>query len=250
MNIKTRSPINGAVLKWIAVITMLIDHIGASCLSYYNRTAAATELSKTLYEYCRNIGRIAFPIFIFLLVEGYEHTRNKGKYLLRLLIFAAISDIPFDLAFRNSFFDLKSQNVFFTLSLGFMAICCMDHIQKNSPRHLKDPLTAFAFSSLLCIGITTVAVTAGYFLHVDYRVAGVPAIIVVWLLRKKPYLAMPLCIAILYFFSSHREIYAIPAIIPVYMYNGERGRQNKYFFYIFYPLHLTILGLITRFLIL
>lgn len=96
--------LNSFQLKCIAVITMIIDHTGA-VLFPDNMTL-------------RYIGRIAFPIFCFLLVEGFFHTRDVRKYMLRLGMFAVISEIPYDLAFRDTVIEFEHQNVFFTLFIG------------------------------------------------------------------------------------------------------------------------------------
>ena len=96
--------INSFQLKWIAVITMIIDHTGAVLFP-----------DDMVFRY---IGRIAFPIFCFLLVEGFFHTRDVRKYMLRLGLFALISEIPYDLAFRDTVLEFEHQNVFFALLLG------------------------------------------------------------------------------------------------------------------------------------
>lgn len=134
-----RKGISGSTLKLIAIITMLIDHTAATIL---DRTLIARGLynldgtnSMAVQEFLRQngaiyytdvamrfIGRIAFPIFCFLLVEGFIHTRNQWKYTLRLAIFALISEIPFDLAFNGHFFDMGYQNVFFTLTIGMLVM--------------------------------------------------------------------------------------------------------------------------------
>ena len=240
--------ISGAILKWLALVTMLIDHIGATIVRYYNRLAGATGNINTIYNILRDIGRIAFPIFIFLLVEGYQHTKSRKKYLMRLLIFSLISEVPFDMAFKNSFWDLGYQNVFFTLSLGFIAIWLMDEIKKRSSLHIKDPAAAFAYSYLLFIGVTALFCLLAEFMETDYHAVGILAISVAWLLKDKRYLQMPVCCLTL-LLSSPREWYALIACIPILFYNGKRGKQHKYFSYFFYPVHLLILGYICMFII-
>ena len=96
--------LNSYQLKCIAIITMLIDHIGA------------VLFPENLV--LRYIGRISFPIFCFLLAEGFYHTKNVKKYMMRLAVFAVLSEIPYDLAFRNTYIEFTRQNVFFTLLIG------------------------------------------------------------------------------------------------------------------------------------
>ena len=130
---KTKWGISGSVLKWFAVITMVIDHFGASVLETYvmnvwGRSPLGNLFSDHWNELLRvdrilrYIGRPAFPIFCFLLVEGFLHTRDVKKYAMRLGIFALISEIPFDLAVRGKFFDWQYQNVYVTLLLGLLTI--------------------------------------------------------------------------------------------------------------------------------
>ena len=125
--------LNSSALKVIAVVTMLIDHIAADLLVKlliqngtwelidYNGSRLLNILSAehmgmiNTYQMMRNVGRIAFPIYCFVLVEGFMRTRSVKKYLERILLFAFISEIPFDLAFAGKAFHWCYQNVMFTL---------------------------------------------------------------------------------------------------------------------------------------
>lgn len=129
-------------IKVVAIVTMLIDHTAAVFLE--RQMVNPDKLFVPTWEYytaigdidniMRGIGRIAFPLFIFLLIQGFIHTSNKYKYALRLGLFALISEVPFDMAFKNSTFDFSYQNVFFTLFLGFMVMLLIDLIyQKHIP---------------------------------------------------------------------------------------------------------------------
>lgn len=132
--LSSKRGVSGSTLKIMAVISMLIDHIGGVLILmgiYYKLIPHPENIGigcipnlNTIYLIMRAIGRIAFPIFCFLLVEGYVHTSNKKKYALRLFIFALISEIPFNLAFGNKVFIPASRlnNVFFTLFLG-ICVC-------------------------------------------------------------------------------------------------------------------------------
>ena len=240
--------ISGAILKWLALVTMLIDHIGATIIRHYRILPNCPASIKLTYEIMRNIGRIAFPIFIFLLVEGYQHTKSRKKYLMRLLVFAVISEVPFDMAFKNSFWNIGYQNVFFTLSLGLIAIWLMDEIKKRSSLHIKEPVAAAAYTNLLSLGVIAVFCLLAEFMETDYHSVGIFAIAVAWLLKDKRYLQMPACCLTLRL-SSKREWYAFIACLPILFYNGKRGKQHKYFSYFFYPVHLLILGYICMYIL-
>ncbi|MCF0116334.1 MAG: conjugal transfer protein TraX, partial [Erysipelotrichaceae bacterium] len=120
--IQMNKGLSGFVLKLIACISMFIDHAGVVLYETYARVEGI-HLG-LLYRYdnpygityrtLRGIGRLAFPIFCYLIVEGYEHTRNKWKYLGRLILFAFISEYPFDIAFKGGAINWNSQNVYFT----------------------------------------------------------------------------------------------------------------------------------------
>lgn len=143
-----RKGITGSTLKLIAIIIMLIDHTAATILDRTllarglgeldgsNAQAAMDFMWENIGLYSLNIvmrliGRIAFPIFCFLLVEGFRYTHNKWKYALRLAIFALVSEIPFNLAFKGDFFDLSYQNVFFTLLIGLLVLIGFETIREK-----------------------------------------------------------------------------------------------------------------------
>lgn len=128
-------------IKVIAIVTMFIDHCGAVFLErnlVIMQHTIPNYLTDPGYQrlllidqIMRGIGRIAFPLFIFLLVQGFMHTRSRLKYAIRLGLFALISEVPFDMAFRNTYFTMSYQNVFFTLFLGFLFMCTADFIYKK-----------------------------------------------------------------------------------------------------------------------
>lgn len=218
---------SGSTLKTIAILSMTIDHFAAVVLYwgflYYNQPIYQdTPLYKIyiLYRIMRNIGRIAFPIYCFLLVEGFMHTKSRPKYLLRLGVFALISEIPFDLAIQNQMVTWDYCNVFFTLFLGFLAIWALDHFKEKL--YFSVPIVAL-------IGY------AAYFINCDYDYRGILVIVILYLLRY--YRILQVIAGAL---SLYWEWPAIFACIPILMYNGKRGRGSKYFFYIYYPAHLFI----------
>ena len=120
--------ISGSTLKIIAIVTMLIDHTGATVLrAILNQPNIMDNLFNrdvwvSIYSASRSIGRLAFPIFCFLLVEGFVHTRNVYKYAGRMFLFALISEIPFDIALKGNLYIPQKQNVYFTLLIGLLVL--------------------------------------------------------------------------------------------------------------------------------
>lgn len=236
--------LTGSSLKLLAIATMLIDHTGASILepliaannahTIVSPFVTGLQLDYVLLERMdfifRSIGRIAFPIFCFLLVEGFLHTRNKRTYAIRLGIFALISELPFDLAFWRVLYYPDHQNVFFTLFLSFL---CMILCEK----FLKKETTNAVIKNILC-GITVLlTMLLAFLLRTDYHAFGILAVMLLYFLRQNP--TKQLIGGSLYFFSW--EPLGAVAFLPIAGYNGKRGFSLKYFFYAFYPLHLLAL---------
>ena len=232
--------LSGAQLKWIALVSMLLDHIGLTLvyMGYVlahrvDRSAAAMPLYWTL----RAVGRLAFPLYCFLLAEGAAHTRSRGRYLLRLFSFALLSEIPFDLAFRRVWLEFGHQNVYFTLALGLLAVFAMEELRQGSaPRGRR----------LLCALTALAAPALAWALKTDYGAPGVLLIAVLCQLRERPPLRAlggTAVLALMIPLGSHWiEILGAAAFFPIGRYNGRRGRQPKLLFYLFYPAHLLLLA--------
>ncbi len=226
--------ISGSTLKLIALFSMLVDHIGAVVLEAAMVKVGYTETLENVYLFMRwGIGRLAFPIYCFLLVEGMEKTRNRRRYGERLFLFALISEVPFDLAFRRKIVDFSYQNIFFTLFLGLIAICAMDAIGKKS--------IAFFWKVLGGGLVFLTAIWIGEVSHCDYGGKGIIAIGLLYLFRRnRAHQIIAGCIAFLW------ELTAPIAFLFIGFYNGQRGLKLKYVFYGFYPLHLLLLYLISQ----
>ena len=209
-------------LKTIAMVFMLIDHFA------YVMIERGLGLGGNLYmidRVLRGMGRIAFPIFCFTIVEGFQKTSDVRAYLKRLVMFALISEIPFDLAFKGSLVDMGYQNVFWTLAFGLGAmILYEDRIMPSWKRTIG------------LIGCFYVP----YLIHTDYSIYGVLAIFLMYLLRKEP---IKSCMAgyIILLLQSRLEMWAVVGFLLILLYNGERGKGNKFLYYIFYPAHLLVL---------
>ncbi len=227
--------LSGSVLKLIAVITMLIDHIGYVFYAFPAfRVPLFTALGETVTVYfiLRKIGRLAFPLYCFLIGEGLIHTRNQVKYLLRLLVFAVISEIPYNLMISGKLLCDTNQNVFFTLFFGALSI----YFYRNFKNNLLK-----AVLMLAVLGISVV-------FSADYGAAGMVIILLLYVLRGHPIVQ---AIAGYPLFSG--GVYAVAAFIPISLYNGKRGFIKspvlKYFFYLFYPLHILLLLAIKQMII-
>ncbi len=212
MNEKKRLPeLTACNLKWIAAVTMLIDHIG---VIFYPDIPGF-----------RIVGRIAFPIFAFLIVEGFGHTHDLRKYMLRMLVFACVSEIPFDLAFYDSCFAPGHQNVMFTFFLALILLESMERIH------------SMGWKLLVFAGVLALASV----LRTDYNYFG---ILLVCLYsncasyRERWKRVSPTLLNVL---AGSVQKWGMLAAVPLYFYGGKEGRKMKYFFYIFYPGHLLAL---------
>ena len=266
-------------LKTLAIIAMLIDHIGAVFISPYTQPE--------LHLLFRGIGRLAMPIFVFLVVEGYYHTRNVKKYLKRMAIFALISEIPFDLAFYSTHYKtnvlediaqiyqggfklnevwvvlgrlFEHQNVFFTLFLGLLLIHMINMIERRVLLNQRT-LQKLLICNILEVVITVLICFTAVLLKTDYDYRGILIFLVFYIFRGKKILTSlylflitaTLLSNIPEFVSTRSIFYVISlfanfAMIPIALYNGKKGKDVKYLFYIFYPAHLFIIFLIYQFI--
>jgi hypothetical protein len=215
------------VLKLIGIISMLCDHIG---FAFYNPS------------FLRVIGRVAFPIFAFQAVIGYEHTKDVKKHLIKMIIFAFISQIPFSLLYIT----LKQPftlNVMFTIILGLFSIILFNKINNR----------IICFIVLLLIGCL------GSIIRVDYGIFGIVTIFLFYYFKNNKmkmffYFSITFLIRYLLHIIFIDPIYyllillgTLTAFIPISLYNKKEGIKTKYLFYLFYPLHLLIIYLIYLF---
>ncbi len=251
-------------LKIIAYTTMFIDHVGAFVIRPYedaNMETIGYKMMRVLdnsYEACRIIGRIAFPLFCFMLVEGIFHTKNKWLYLARLIIFAGLSDIPFDLvnaiaddpfsaSARFSPFSYTHQSVMITLSIGLIVLIILEEIRKTKlPVLLQD---------LLMLVPIACGALAAHFSNCDYGFKGVLAICGLYLLYPLLHTARgsyATCGGLMFFWewvNRPSRVTASLSLLSLMFYNGEKGKSAKWFFYFFYPVHLLLLYGVIRWLI-
>ena len=243
--------ISGSTLKILAMIFMVIDHLGQVVLKngiilnapYSMFTDEQFDILMSAVNICHILGRIAFPIFCFLLVEGFFHTHNLKKYILNLGIFALISEPIYDLACVGTLFSLGQQNVLFTLLLGLIILTIIKRFNKN-----------------VIISFVTIAIGAyiSYICHLDGWYYGIALISVFYLFYDMPTLKYTASILVMYIcglnftisgFIDPYFLTAVTSLLFISMYNGERGMKMKYFFYVFYPGHLLIFYLVSLILI-
>lgn len=233
--------LTGSTLKWVAIIAMMIDHIGAVLVTHNALNAVAvinnlnfvpteTWLNWSIVNLAfRSIGRIAFPIFCFLLVQGFLHTHDVKKYAIRLGLFALLSEIPFDLAIARTPISSGYQNVFFTLFIGLLVLIGLQKFEKKI-------IPSFLVIVLGCI--------AAYLLRCDYSFTGVLVIAGFYQFRNQFWMCF-LFVALILIMATIGELPALLAFFLIARYNGEKGKGPKYFFYAFYPIHLLLLYILS-----
>ena len=228
--------LNGFHLKLIAICTMLIDHMGY------------TLFPGVMWLRC--VGRVAFPIFCFLIAEGCVYTHDRKKYALRLLVFALLSEIPYNLMNSGMIWDPYDQNVLWTLLLGALVCWLMDWaLKKCTP--LSFMLTGAVMLAaywLLEIGNTDYGGWGMLLVAVFYGVHRAPSGAVVKMIAQAFGLAF-FSIGVMGGYLSI-ELWSLAALVPIWLYNGQRGFSNKavqYGFYAFYPVHILALSLIAMY---
>lgn len=221
--------LNGLSLKCLAMAAMLIDHIGAVLLP---------EL-----VWLRCVGRLAFPIFAFLVAEGFAHTRNFKKYLTRMALFALMAEIPFDLCY-GTIWDIAHQNVLWTFCLALLCLRGIGWVTANRPERVNMAIAASLILSVI----------VGNALRVDYGGYGVALVLLFWLIRQEEsrelwqFFAM-LCINCI--ILGGIQCLAMFALVPIWLYNEQPGPRNRviqYACYAFYPVHMLVLGVLAMYL--
>lgn len=236
----SRKGLSGFTLKWIAIVSMIIDHFGSivmdGILEPYKKDGMIyftddmpflIKNSMLIKEICDILGSIAFPIFCFLIVEGFLHTRNRVKYGILLGVFALISEIPYDIAHYQKLLCFSLQNVMFTLCIGLFSLYLISLIEKKWENRM-------AIRIILMILVTVTGAGLAFLIRSEYVFLGIITIILLYLFRNRKWQLVglaPLLIA---------SPWIVLAAIILYFYNGKRGKGSKYFFYIFYPTHFLI----------
>lgn len=261
--LKSFQILSGTGLKMIACIAMFIDHLSKIVLSWftssvwfpmYQNGIMNWEQFHNLDNFIRftlhGIGSVAFPLFCFLLSEGFYYTGNRKRYIGRMLLFAFISEIPFDIGFFHAYsknvgsfpFYWEYQNVYFTLFLGLLCLLCIEKLQYNK-ENLIDKMKSHLLQLLSVVTIFFIA----ELVHCDYGGQGILFIVSFYLLRQKR-ICQIIAFLILYMITTGNQptIYVFIFAALILFYNGKRGcLRTKNFFYWFYPVHIIILYLST-----
>lgn len=232
------------MLRVLAMSFMICDHLWAKVVPGN--------------DWMTYVGRMTFPIFAFMISEGFIHTSNLKKYISRLLIFALISEIPFNLFYGGSWFYPYHQNVMLTLLFGLLAIMLIDKAKKN-----RDAKTIV--KSALLVILLGIASFIGF---VDYGFWGFLIIIMFYLFRDFPFAWLAQLAAMIIIncelfegqfiivdlfgksFEFATQGFAVFSLIPIWLYGGRKGKSSKimqYGFYAFYPLHMIIIYLAVYF---
>lgn len=243
MKRKVSLEVSSAFLHILAMILMLCDHLWATVVPGN--------------DWLTCVGRLAFPIFAFMVAEGYCHTSNVKKYMLRMLIFAVLSEIPFNLTAGGRFFYPIHQNVLWSFLIALGLIRWNEKAKATGKRWLWI---------LVAVGTTLLGSLAGLLAMVDYYHAGVATVLVFYFFRGKTWWHKLAQLVALWWINSEvlggigydiqllghsfflaRQSLAVLALIPIWLYRGKQGYHSKWFRWLcygFYPAHLLILGLL------
>lgn len=232
-------------LHIFAMVCMLLDHMWG--------------LSIVQNDIFTCIGRIAFPIFAFMIVEGYFKTSNLKKYVLRLFIFALLSEIPFNLMVGGRVFYPVAQNVLWTFLISIGLIWLMEKVKDKN----------IFFRALMLIVVIFLGFILGLATFCDYHHAGIFMVLVFYFFHNKKWYNLILQIICLWYINAEilggfeyvltlfgqevhilRQSIAMLFLIPIWLYNGKQGYYNKYIkylYYSFYPCHILLLWVIAQF---
>ena len=228
---QNRAGLSGNQLKLLALIAMTLDHVGVYLLPQY--------------PILRIFGRLALPIYAFMIAEGCRYTRNRKKYLGLMIGLAVICQAVYLFTMGSVY---QCILVTFSLSIG---LCYLVDFARMRNTLLPWALAAagFAFAVFLCVFLP--GLLPGTDFHIDYGIFGVLLPVLVYLGRTKSeqllLAAAGLCLLSVY--AGGIQWFSLAALIPQALYNGTRGKTKmKYLFYFYYPAHLAVLYLINQLL--
>lgn len=231
------------ILHIMAMFFMLLDHLWATVVSGN--------------EWMTCVGRLAFPIFAFMIVEGYFHTKDLKKYIKRLFVFALISEIPFNLMVGGNIIYYVHQNVLWTFLIGILLIHINEVATESGKLH---------FRFVAVVGSVAVGAAIGLLTMVDYYHAGILTVLVFYFFRGRKWWCYLGQLILLYVIHAEllggygynvelfgreffivQQSFALFSLIPIWLYRGKQGPYNKFLkqlYYWFYPVHMAALAII------
>lgn len=238
-----RISVNSSILHILAMVLMLCDHLWATLFPSA--------------EWLTCLGRIAFPVFAFMTVEGYFHTHNLRLYILRLLVLAFLSEIPFNLMYSGSVFYPYHQNVIWTFLIGLSLIVLIEKCKKSFSKPIYLAIT---------FAIVILGFVLGFLTMVDYYGVGVLTVLMFYFFHKRDWRNRTCQLLCMYIFNIEilggycytvqlfgvsfeiaQQGLALLSLLPIWLYNGQKGINNKFFqclCYAFYPVHMLVLFMI------
>lgn len=213
--------INRSQLKWIAVISMIADHVG---MVFFPELV-----------WMRLIGRLAFPIYAYCIAEGFTHTGDFRKYFLRLSVMALLSEVPYDLLCFGRIVEPDRQNIFFTLAAGLFLLRIWEK---------------YHYRAIVCVAASAGFLALAEFFCMDYGAGGILMILAFFLIRGQRFKTMGWTVFAavnLLCYGSWVQWAALAAAVPLYLYDGVPVKKKQRFFYWIYPLHLLVLWIVAEY---
>lgn len=243
---------SGTVLKSIAAVLMLVGNAGSILVYGYLQThltegTTSYQVFNRWYLILWLIGQSAFPIFACLISEGVLHTKNRRNYLIRLVVSALISEIPFRLLFPNT----SSHNVIFSLAIGAAVLWGIEELSNTAYFREQKGTGVTLLLSLLQLLIYVAGAGVAVLFRIEYGIYGVLAVTVCYLLREYRLIAV---LAVFFVLARVSTVFCLPGCLLFLCYNGKRsdwrdGSKIWYVFYLFYPLHLILLYLVRQLIV-
>ena len=220
--------LDGTTLKIIAMVSMVFDHVG--------------DMFFPEMTWMRMVGRLAMPIFAFCITEGYIHTRDKKKYLLRMGIFALISEVPFDLAFDGKI-GFSHQNIMLSFFISIVALMLFDLIRGAK---IESKGRYSVWRTILGILVVIVMAAVAMLVKADYTMFAVGSVFLFYVFKDVNPFVRPIPGVAFLAVTRTMGYYCTTglSIIPLLLYNGKKGKGLKWLFYVFYPGHLLLLYVI------
>ncbi len=230
-------------LKILAMGTMLLDHAAAAIL-FGSGLNEMSPLVENIGIAMRLIGRMAFPLYAFLLVQGFMWTRDWSRYVVRVALFALISEIPFNLVLTGNLWYSRAQNTMVTMLIGLICLRILETLEK---KFWESDFSTRFLGAVLALWSVAASMVVAELLHTDYGALGILLVVVLFVFRYRPAeLVAAGCLAAVLIYGFEMEVlFAWIAFFFISRYNGERGRKLGLMPYVFYPVHLLAVWLVS-----